>query len=69
MSWDIFGNPLARGHCEVHPHIPEPYPCSLCMYEKAQARWVKEMEEEYYKAMGDAQETEYLEAFEGSWPT
>lgn len=69
MSWDIFGNPLARGHCEVHPDVPEPYPCSRCVYTNAQARWVKEMEEEYYKAMGDAQETEYLEAFEGSWPT
>ena len=31
MSWDIHGNPLSRGHCEVHPHIGEEYPCSLCL--------------------------------------
>jgi len=26
MSWDIYGQPLARGQCEVHPHIHEEYP-------------------------------------------
>ena len=33
MSWDIHGNPLARGHCEVHPWIAEGYPCSACVAE------------------------------------
>lgn len=33
MSWDIYGNPLRRGHCEVHPHVHEEYPCSVCMAE------------------------------------
>lgn len=33
MSWDIYGNPLARGHCEVHPHVHEEYPCSVCIAE------------------------------------
>ena len=36
MSWDIYGNPLRRGHCEVHPHVHEEYPCSVCMAEKRQ---------------------------------
>lgn len=36
MSWDIFGNPLQRGHCEVHPHVHEEYPCSVCISEKRQ---------------------------------
>jgi len=31
MSYDIYGDTLAPGHCEVHPHIPEPYPCSVCI--------------------------------------
>lgn len=35
MSWDIYGNPLQRGHCEVHPHVHEEYPCSVCISEKA----------------------------------
>jgi len=30
MSFDIYGNNLQRGHCEVHPNIAEEYPCSLC---------------------------------------
>lgn len=30
MSWDIYGNPLRRGYCEVHPNVHEEYPCSLC---------------------------------------
>lgn len=34
MSWDIYGEPLRRGHCEVHPHVHEEYPCSVCISEK-----------------------------------
>lgn len=33
MSYDIYGNRLRRGHCEVHPHVHEEYPCSVCMQE------------------------------------
>lgn len=36
VSWDIYGNPLQRGHCEVHPHVHEEYPCSVCIAEKEQ---------------------------------
>lgn len=35
MSWDIYGNPLRRGHCEVHPTVAEPYPCFACHEERA----------------------------------
>ena len=31
MPYDIYGNSLQRGHCEVHPDVPEDYPCSVCM--------------------------------------
>jgi hypothetical protein len=31
MAFDIYGNHLRRGHCEVHPDQPEEYPCSICM--------------------------------------
>lgn len=30
MGYDIFGEILTPGSCEVHPHVSEPYPCSLC---------------------------------------
>ena len=33
MSYGICGNPLRRGHCEVHPHVHEEYPCSVCVAE------------------------------------
>jgi len=31
MPYDIYGNSLRRGYCEVHPDVPEEYPCSECM--------------------------------------
>lgn len=31
MAFDIYGNVLRRGYCEVHPDMPEGYPCSECM--------------------------------------
>lgn len=52
MSWDIYGNPLARGHCEVHPHVHEEYPCSVCMAEKRQREQASQQSEaEYYMQM------------------
>jgi len=38
MSFDIYGNNLRRGHCEVHPHVHEEYPCSVCLTESANAQ-------------------------------
>lgn len=35
MSFDIYGNNLRGGHCEVHPHVHEEYPCSVCLAESA----------------------------------
>jgi len=34
VAYDIYGNSLRRGHCEVHPDIAEEYPCSQCMAER-----------------------------------
>jgi len=36
MSYDIYGESLRCGHCEVHPHVHEEYPCSVCIAEKHQ---------------------------------
>lgn len=30
MAWDIYGNNLRSGYCEVHPHIQQEYPCDMC---------------------------------------
>lgn len=34
MSWDIYGNKLEPGHCEVHPWVPIEYPCPTCVDER-----------------------------------
>lgn len=40
MAWDIYGNTLRRGYCEVHPSVPEEYPCYICMQEiEREERW------------------------------
>lgn len=38
MSYDIYGQPLAGGHCEVHPQVAEPYPCFACLREHQAVR-------------------------------
>ena len=36
MAWDIYGNKLRPGHCEVHPDVNVEYPCHFCLREKDQ---------------------------------
>ena len=38
MSWDIYGNPLRPGHCEAHPDIAQPFPCSICRQAQEQEK-------------------------------
>ena len=33
MAYDIYGNHLRPGHCEVHPDTRGDYPCSCCIEE------------------------------------
>ena len=56
MPYDIWGQPLARGHCEVHPHVCEEYPCSACYseerdYRQEQAAYEKSLQDHYEHAM------------------
>ena len=48
MSYDIWGNPLPRGHCEVHPHVHEEYPCSVCIAESNQRKQVRQHDSTLY---------------------
>jgi hypothetical protein len=43
--YDIYGQPLKEGHCEVHPVVGVPFPCPLCQVERAQERVILEPEE------------------------
>jgi len=53
MGWDIYGSPLRRGHCEVHPDVRESYPCARCLDETA--HWSEQRDErdeaEYLQSM------------------
>lgn len=60
MSYDIYGNNLKRGHCEVHPQVAEEYPCSLC-YEQDKSR---NRNKQQYNDIDRQQEKEYYEAME-----
>lgn len=42
MAYDIYGNNLRRGYCEVHPNVHEEYPCSLCLAESQHEAECKE---------------------------
>lgn len=64
MAYDIYGERLASGHCEVHPWVGESYPCSLCYaesklkhdpkqkeYERAEAEYYAEMEQALHEEL------------------
>ena len=38
MAYDIYGDHLRPGHCEVHPDITEDYPCSECLAQQSRHR-------------------------------
>lgn len=49
--FDIYGGRLLSGHCEVHPHVHEPYPCSVCFAESREHQRYKDAEAEYWRQM------------------
>lgn len=45
------GNSLPAGHCEVHPDVAEPYPCTLCLqFDEEQRRYREWYEDERERA-------------------
>ena len=46
MSFDIYGNHLRAGYCEVHPEIHEEYPCSICLEENRLKNYSKPQQPE-----------------------
>ena len=36
--WDIYGETLEQGHCEVHPWVHCEYPCPVCINESDQKK-------------------------------
>ena len=58
MSFDIYGNTLRCGFCEVHPHVNEEYPCSLCLAERDRRQRERD---EYERAQRLAYEAQMAE--------
>lgn len=46
MSYDIWGNPLKSGYCEVHPDVHSPYPCECCLEESYDSERYRQAEAE-----------------------
>lgn len=54
MAFDIYGNDLQKGHCEVHPWVHQEYPCSVCLSEhqrKTQPVSQRDYKEEHIEAL------------------
>lgn len=39
-GYDIYGDRLLKGHCEVHPWVPEVYPCESCIQAQHDHEWI-----------------------------
>ena len=64
MAWDIYGDVLETGCCEVHPWINEEYPCHRCMQEKQNYEASREYDE-YCDAQAQYLIGEMLECMDG----
>lgn len=53
MSWDIHGEPLAPGCCEVHPWVREPFPCGICVADSRRYEEQRQEEEAFWHAQQD----------------
>ena len=62
MAYDIYGQHLRSGHCEVHPDVHQSYPCSLCFAEKAESDREREEYERYERERYEKHYNEMLEA-------
>ena len=49
MAFDIYGNGLIPGYCEVHPQVNEEYPCLLCRMDEYKHPMNKQKELEIQK--------------------
>lgn len=51
MAYDIYGNHLHNGNCEVHPWITEEYPCYVCRQQDLETQRQRKMEKQMYDDM------------------
>lgn len=49
MAFDIYGDRLRPGHCEVHPDVHDEYPCYLCLQEQGRDHYDYEQQRREYE--------------------
>ena len=69
MPYDIYGNNLRNGFCEVHPYVEQEYPCQICCQEierekqrQQENREHSQLQNEQYSLHIALQQLEKLEA-------
>ena len=69
MPYDIYGNNLRNGFCEVHPYVGQEYPCQICCQEierekqrQRENRENSQLQNEQYHLHSTLQQIEKLEA-------
>ena len=60
MSYDIYGNNLASGHCEVHPWVHCEYPCPVCLADYDRDRVKKTNQEKAEQEYADYWHTQQV---------
>ena len=58
MAYDIYGNHLRPGYCEVHPDTRGDYPCSCCIEESHRHELERAQRADYERAMLEQYEEE-----------
>lgn len=56
MAFDIYGNYLKPGYCEVHADVHESYPCRICMDD--------EQKDAHYRDLYEQEKRQYFELLE-----
>ena len=59
MAFDIYGENLRGGHCEVHPWVHEEFPCSICYSESDQRHEQEKSNSVQYQEYCEAQAKEW----------
>ena len=62
MAFDIYGNHLRPGYCEVHPDVREEWPCHECLYSYDNDRQMQRAADAHYDRMMAAEYDAYCRA-------
>lgn len=66
MEFDIYGGNLRSGHCEVHPHVHEEFPCSICCSESSKKKSDSQKYQEYCEAQAKDYYIIFFENIDGA---